>query len=1045
MMTGDRWNRIKEIFGGALDRPREERTAYLDEACGGDADTRAAVESLLASDDPDTDFLEPPCEGEAVRLLGDVATGLDEGRQVGRYRLIELIASGGMGHVYRATRDDDQYRKQVAVKIVKRGVDTEEVLRRFRRERQTLATLDHPHIARLIDGGTTDDGRPFLVMEYVDGSPIDRYCDQGSLSIPNRLSLFRDACSAVQHAHRNLVVHRDLKPGNILVDKQGVLKLLDFGISKLLDAGSRGQADKTTVSSLRIMTPRYASPEQIRGEPITTAGDIYSLGVVLYELLTGHSPYGDDTTTRKDLERHVLDTDPDRPSTAVQRTAELVSPDGSTQRITPESVSRARKTSAEKLQRRLRGDLDTIVMTALQKDPQRRYPSVDQFSEDIRRYLAGLPVSARPDTWTYRAGKFVRRNKAGVLGVAIAVVSLLGGTIAATVGLLEARDARAEAVAEAERAQTEAKTAERVNEFLRKVLVFTDPSREGRNITVRELLDKAAAEVETDFAEEADIRAGLHAVIGSSYCSIAAYDAAEAHLRSALRIHQRIHGEDQLVVADDLSALGELLLSRGDYAAAEGELRKALAIFRDEVGVEDEAYILSLNNLGMALKEMGDYAGAETVTREGLEIARNIPDAGRRVIAVSLENLATLRGILGDHDEAESLCREAVATWRELRGGDDLSVGISLNELGLILKAKGDYSEAESAYRESLRIHSEVLGEEHPHTGTILNNLGTLLQAKGDYPAAEALLRQALEVRRNSLGPKHPAVAQTLNNLGMLLAERGDYAAAEPLLQEALAVRREVLDDKHPDLAQSLNNLAMVLERGGNLDAAEQLYREALAIWRSSVGDEHPVVATMLNNLGVLLDKRGDGSEAESLLRESLAIRRQALGDEHVQVAQTMTNLASVLQDMDRFDESESLLIEAATVIRKQVGDKHPQLAFTLNTLAGGYGLQTKFDLAEPLLRQVLEIRRATYPEEHWRVADAESTLGSCLTKLQRYEEAEPLLIEGFLSIKASRGPADERVQAALRRLVALYDAWGKPDEAAEWRAKLPTTQPAPQ
>jgi len=422
-MTPERWQRVKELFQTALEGEASQRAAFLDDSCAGDPALRRQVEALIASHEQEPSFLEAPAFEVGAPTLEEDEAELMIGQRIGPYELVREIGHGGMGAVYLAVRADDEYQKQVAIKLVKRGMDTDAILRRFRNERQILANLDHPHIAKLLDGGTTSDGLPYFVMDYVEGLPIDGYYDTNELPTLERLKLFRTVCSAIHYAHQNHVVHRDLKPSNILVTAEGVPKLLDFGIAKLLNPELPSQTVDST-AALRFMTPEYASPEQVREETLTPASDVYSLGVLLYELLTGHRPYRLGSRTPPEVARIICEEEPEKPSTVISRVEEVPGPDG-TLRLTPESVSQTREGHPEKLRRRLSGDLDNIVLMALRKEPNRRYASVEQFSEDVRRHLEGLPVIARKDTLSYRATKFIKRNKASVIMTALFAMVLI--------------------------------------------------------------------------------------------------------------------------------------------------------------------------------------------------------------------------------------------------------------------------------------------------------------------------------------------------------------------------------------------------------------------------------------------------------------------------------------------------------------------------------------------------------------------------------------------------------------------------------------------
>src|SRR5262245_52207434 len=424
-MKPERWEQIERLYYAARKRDLGLRATFLDEACVGDESLRQEVESLLASDEQAGDFLNTPALRIATEEIAEEQARSLVGRHLGHYRLLSQLGAGGMGEVYLAARADDQYRKQVAIKLVKRGMDTDNILRRFRHERQILAALDHPNIARLLDGGVSEDGLPYFVMEYIAGSPITEYCDSHQLSTEERLELFRQVCAAVHYAHQNLVVHRDLKPGNILVTEEGAPRLLDFGIAKVFNPELASPTLDLTAPEMRLMTPEYASPEQVRGEPITTASDIYSLGIVLYEMLTGHHPYRTRNQPPSEVIRIVCEKEPEKPSAIIGRVEEITGADDP-QPITPESVSRTREGQPEKLRRRLAGDLDNIVLMALRKEPERRYGSAEQLSEDIRRHLEGLPVIARKDTLGYRSAKFLQRHKAGVAATALVLTLVIG-------------------------------------------------------------------------------------------------------------------------------------------------------------------------------------------------------------------------------------------------------------------------------------------------------------------------------------------------------------------------------------------------------------------------------------------------------------------------------------------------------------------------------------------------------------------------------------------------------------------------------------------
>ncbi|MCH8242763.1 MAG: serine/threonine protein kinase [Planctomycetes bacterium] len=564
--TRQQWLRIDELFHATLARNGRSQETFLLEATGGDDVVRAEVERLLDNYRAAGDAFEPPTpqiKDECARLTD---------RRVGAYRLVRPVASGGMGTVWLAERADDQFRQSVAIKLVTSSILTEDLKKYFRREQQALAQLEHPFITRLIDGGTSKEGWPYLVMEYVDGKPIDIYCDENRLRISDRLELFRKVCAAVHYAHQRLVVHRDLKPNNILVGDDGRPKLLDFGISKLLDAPLDNVGLEATRTLIRGMTPQYASPEQLRGASITTATDVYSLGVILYELLSGHRPHDRNGHSDARWERLVCDTDPIAPSVAVEQVNGIfvrLRKDGT---ATPDLVGDLRGESTRMLRRRLRGDLDNVVMTSLQKDPRRRYTSVSELSEDVRRYLVRLPVAARKDTVIYRVTKFVKRNNKTVIAGMLGALTLLAGIAGTTVGMHKARDERDVAV--------------KVTDFLEDVFLLATPFREGKNQSWAGFFDATAARIEDELDDEPAVRARAYMAIARAYERMWQWNDVAKYARKALDAYRVVYSDDHASVAESLLLAGKGLAWIENEEAVD-MLEDALAIHIDLYGMED--------------------------------------------------------------------------------------------------------------------------------------------------------------------------------------------------------------------------------------------------------------------------------------------------------------------------------------------------------------------------------------------------------------------------------------------------------------------------
>ncbi|MEM7349278.1 MAG: serine/threonine-protein kinase [Acidobacteriota bacterium] len=934
-MQPDTWQRVKQVFQGSIDLEPREREAFLAEACVGDTELSREVRVLFDHLAAAGDFLESPLEGEALAATTDGEGGEETwlGRRLGAYEIVRQLGRGGTSTVYLAVRVDEMYRQKVAIKLLRRGLDTDDVLRRFRQERQILAGLDHPHIARLLDGGTAEDGRPYFVMEYVRGQPIDVYCDLHRLSIRRRLELFRTVCAAVAYAHRNLVVHRDLKPPNILVSDEGVPKLLDFGIAKLLGAEVATASRLSTIGGHRVMTPRYASPEQVRGLPITTAADVYSLGVLLYELLTGHRPYRLADRLAPDAERVICETEPPRPSLAVTRvqgpqtpgtmvgtpgagsqTPQAVAPTleavaqmpetvaqmPQTVGQTPEAVARARGVEPRKLYRQLTGDLDKVVLKALAKEPERRYASAAELADDLQRHLDGQAVRAQRATWGYRTRKLVARHKAAVAAALLVWLALVFGL---GVALWQTRVARAERdraetlLAEAE---TQRARASQVTSFLVDVFRVVEPGEaRGQTPTAEEILARGSHKVRQELAEQPSVRATLMDAIGRVYYGLGLYDEAEQHFDDALRIRRGLYDAEHPDLAESLYHRGWVAHARGDLASAEPYYRQSLAMRRALFGDTDPAVGEILNELAELVLEQGDLEAAEQGLLEALAIRREALGPEHVDVATSLDDLAVLEASRGHYDKAAALHREALAMRRKLLGPIHPAVASTLNGLGQTLRRMGRYDEAEARAREALATWRQIHGDEHRTVAGTQVDLGQVLSLKGEYEAAERLLRESLQVSRRLLGDDHPQVDVTWSSLASLHLARGDHPEAERLYRQVLQTRRRTRGSQHPATLRSLAHHAHSLRFLGQSDAAEGLFRQAIGAQRAVLPVDHPDLSDSLHGLGQVLLERGEAAAAEPLLQETVDIRRRALG-EHWRTREAEANLAACQQALGR-------------------------------------------------------------------------------------------------------------------------------------------------
>ncbi|MGH9381857.1 MAG: tetratricopeptide repeat protein [Thermoanaerobaculia bacterium] len=875
----ERWQRMQVLLDALETLPPEDREDHLAHACPDDPGLRREVLSLLALEAEADAYLDEL----ASELAPDAGTLPDlTGRRIGPYRLLRPLGRGGMGVVYEAERADGAFEQRVALKLLAVALTGTGAHARFLAERRILAGLEDPAIARIVDGGVTEDGTPWFAMERVDGVAIDRYCDQHRLAIRERLELFLQVCDAVEHAHRRLVVHRDLKPANVLVAGDGKVKLLDFGIAKLLDADGSVGAAPATRTALRLMTPEYASPEQVRGEAVTTASDVYQLGLLLYELLTGRRPYALRRRGGGELERAICEQPPLRPSTTLFRD-EAVEPSSTPTGPTLEEICRARRVSPARLRRRLRGDLENIVLTALRKEPGRRYGSADRLAQDIRRHLDGLPVTARADTWMYRGRKFLRRH-ALATGAAAAVLVLVAGlTGFYTVRIQSERD-RAEverdrAQAERDRAQAEAAKAEQMSQFLAGLFRSSDPRQaRGAELTARQLLDRGVKQVDRELAAQPEVQADLLQVLGSTYMELGLYDSAERLLGRALELRRRRLGPEHPEVAGVLGDLGLLRFRRGEYRQARDLLDEASARLTSSLGGDSPAVAEVLGNLGLTYRILGDYEASLAALRRALSIQRRVSGGDSEPVATVLSNLAVLFIEMGAYDRAEEHFERALAIHQRELGDDHPVVGSTLTNLAIVRAVRGKLDGLEAMYRRSLAIQSKAYGPIHTRVGVTLNNLGHFLTVSGRNDEAVEVLQRALEVQRAALGRDHPELAYPLASLGDAHAAAGQLRTARVYYRQSVAVRDDALGRRRqfdPILAHSLVGLGRLDVELGDRAAGERALTRALEIYRHAPASFDPQLVPSLLHLGRWLVDRQRCAEAAPLLR--LARRLEAV------------------------------------------------------------------------------------------------------------------------------------------------------------------------
>jgi serine/threonine protein kinase len=828
-----RWERIQKLFHEAAALPAGGQRGYLEAACSDDESLIDDVLALLREDAQSASILDQPLADVAHDLLDD-GNSLPF-RELGSYRIRKMLGEGGMGVVYLAERQD--LGSMVALKLLRDAWLSPARRERFAAEQRTLAQLNHPSIARLYDADTLPDGTPFFVMEYVEGLPLTDYCAQHGCSIEQRLKLFRQVCEAVQYAHGNAVIHRDLKPSNILVRADGTIRLLDFGIAKQLE--SLDVPAHQTMTALRLMTPEYASPEQIRGQRAGIQTDVYSLGVILYELLSGELPFDLSSLSPAEAEMVLLSHEPGRPSAKVPRRA------------------KAGDSLAGSLSASVRADLDVLCLTAMHKDPERRYRSVEALIRDVDHYLKAEPLEARPDTLSYRLSKFVRRNRREVVAASAALLALVGLVVFFTLRLQKARDA---ALAEAARTQ-------RIQHFTMNLFQGGDeevgPADDLRVIT---LVDRGLQEAQALTGDPA-AQAELYQTLGTVYQNLGKLEPAEKLLDSSLAERKARFGADSAPVADSLIALAALRDAQAKFGDAEQLARQGVEMSKRHLAPNHPAIGKGTALLGKILEDHGDYDHAITVLEDAarLQTAAGVPTSE---LSGTLTELANCHFYAGHYDTSETLNKQLLAMDRQFYGERHPHVADDLINLGAIQYERTRFPEAESYYRQGLQITEDFYGKDHPATSSALTMLGRAVLSEGKLDEAAGILQEALRIQEKVYGKVHPRVAGTLNELGKISQRRGNLAEAEAELTRTVDIYKTVYNGKHYYIGVALSNLAGVLVDKKEYAHAEQLYHEALQMYAQTLAPDHQLVGIAHTRLGraLLRDKRYTDAEAESSL-----------------------------------------------------------------------------------------------------------------------------------------------------------------------------------
>jgi serine/threonine-protein kinase len=893
-MSEGKLQRLEELLAEVLERALEDRDTYLDNVCRGEPELRRELEELLAVHDEAAEYFEDLSVdiGNAAAL--EIESAAQPRLRIGSYQTLAAIGHGGMGAVYRAERVDGEFDQQVALKLLHRDMDSPQLRARFLAERQLLARLSHPHIARLLDGGVTEEGRPYFAMEHIEGVPITRYCTENRLTVDKILGLFLDVIDAVSYLHRNLVVHRDLKPSNILVDRNGQIKLLDFGIAKML-AGVPEGADLTRTGE-QLMTPEYAAPEQLAGEPVTTATDVYALGVVLYELLTGERPHDRTTPEQRPASREL----PPAPSAKLryrQRRKDTAKNDDAS----------SKRGSAW---RRITGDLDTICLMALRPEPEARYQSAEQLGQDIEYHLHGRPVRARKSTFGYRLGKFTRRHWRGVLATA-------GVLLLIALGFIHERRLRSEA-------EQQAAWAFAVTGFLSDLLTSVEPVKaQGHEVTVAEVLDQAAARISDrpDLSEQPMVEAAVRRIIGYAYSSLGKLPEAREHLERAFELRGGIAATDQYTI--NASDLGVLYLRLGLYEQSEPLLQRVLEVRVETLGEEHPDTLKSMSHLAALWWTQGRYEEVERIDRRTLAICRRALGEEHEETLRSRNGLATTLFTLGRYDEAAQLFEQVLAVKRRQLGDSHPDSLTLTNNLAAADIELGRYAKAESALRQLVSARVRVLGEEHGDTLRSMHNLGVVLAQLARYEEAAEQLQQVMVLRQRLPGQQHLGL-QTSCYLADVYREQGRIQEAEALYHSTIQQQREHLGAGHGDTLKTSGCLAVLRLQQGDLEAAEALINEILEPQLQARGEEHPETLESLTTLARIRIRQGRFAEAQELTERAVEAGSQTLGSDHPTVLAARYQRARALAGQQQLSAALDLAAQVHEGRASRLGEDHP-------------------------------------------------------------------------------------------------------------------------
>ncbi|MEL7833406.1 serine/threonine-protein kinase [Fodinibius sp. Rm-B-1B1-1] len=903
-MGNQDWEKIETIIDQVLDLPREEQQRFVEKQCSDDPELMGRVTQLLKSIFDSEGWLEELKEhkyypGEDVADDIKALTGSNNdltGQQVGSYTIKKQIGKGGMGSVYLAERTDGEFDHRVAIKIIRQGHNTHKNILRFRREQQILAGLNHPGIGRLYDGGITDDGFPYIIMEYVDGIPIDEYCLQHNCSVDEKIELFKQVLEAVRYAHENLVIHRDLKPGNILVDGSGNIKILDFGISKLLEDE---EDTSLTQTGARLLTPKYAAPEQIRQKHITTSCDLYALGMVFYKLLAGILPFDFAGCSGYKVEQTILHKQPPAPS---------------------------KKVKNPNTENQLKGDLDAIVLKAIRKNPEERYRGITELLDDIRNYQENMPVNAQKGSTAYRISKFFKRHKTPIAVAVTFLLLIFSIAFYYTNQIAKERD----------RAKFEAQKATEIQEFLVDIFRYNNPDAKeyaGKDLTAQELLQAGLSNVENELQYHPETQIGIMISIGAAFRNLDELEDAEEAIKMALEKSKDHFGMDDMQTASIYTSLAKIKRDAGEYEKSDELINQAIEINETiaDTALKKLANKYSILAYNQAYKSK--YHKSEELFNytDSLYIAADASNSLGRYN--SLSNFAEVKVKLGEYEKALKYNKKALDFYRELYDGDHINIATALNKIGNIHQRLGNHEQADEYYRQSLDMKLQLLDEDNTSVAISYQDIAINLRIMGRYAEAEKFAQKDLEIMEEVYDEDHIKITPSLNIVGLVKRDLEEYEEAEELFERIIAIKENYYEKELPTLAASIYNLAHLYQTTGRYEEAYAMYKRVVDIDKNNLGPEHPEVAVDLNKLGDVSREMEAYSQADSIFSEAKPIFMDAFPNDHYRVAEHLVSHGQLKLRQKQFEEAQKDFERAADIFKENFGEDDTRVEETLSYL----------------------------------------------------------------------------------------------------------------